>query len=185
MVWASIHIILNRKSDLTVVIEVLKELAIKKPIYITELEDSYEITFDDNDSWHDIDYFIGEKFDGYEFKTNIRFGKEDIIMYIYRSESSTYAEDRETYNFLVPHKDKQSTYVPQLSVLAKNHTKNYPVRIVEGENAKGKTGYVILKDDTTEILVQKLFPNIDKAFFEAKKIIVDSIEKELKSKKKR
>ena len=91
MIETEISIIVNRKSDITLLEQKIIENKFQFPVYIREYEFSYQINFtSDYEEW-ELDTAILNNFLGYEFTTDLEKGRKEIRIQLtrYQSELST------------------------------------------------------------------------------------------------
>ena len=181
MIETEISIIVNRKSDITLLEQKIIENKFQFPVYIREYEFSYQINFtSDYEEW-ELDTAILNNFLGYEFTTDLEKGRKEIRIQLtrYQSELSTDGWRRQIENPLNETKylvktsaSKSEKFNPKIKVLFEDKEQFYFINIVDGINTTtDEKGFLLLDDFKTnneasnaEILKDRLYKSHQEAF---------------------
>ena len=181
MIETETSIIVNRKSDITLLEQKIIENKFQFPVYIREYEFSYQINFtSDYEEW-ELDTAILNNFLGYEFTTDLEKGRKEIRIQLtrYQSELSTDGWRRQIENPLNETKylvktsaSKSEKFNPKIKVLFEDKEQFYFINIVDGINTTtDEKGFLLLDDFKTnneasnaEILKDRLYKSHQEAF---------------------
>ena len=181
MVETYLTINVNRKSDIELIKQTIKQNRVQYPIYIFEYELHYEIRFtSDNEEWNlntDIEEILPE----YNFVTELSSGGSEIRMQISRYQDP-FSQDgwgrpietsvNQTHYLVKRVAEKIEKYSPRVEVLFLGESNQYFIHIINGINkSTDKKGFLILKDfksfeiqKNREYFTDTLYPGEIEAF---------------------
>jgi hypothetical protein len=181
MIETNLCLIVNRKEDIELIENILRNQKVQSPIFILEFEDSFKINFmSDYEQW-EMDKAIINAFPNYEFKEDLGNGRKEIRIQLSRQHSpfSTDGWGRpidypmnETKYLIKKSKEEITKFSPQIKVLFEDLEKYYYVNIINGINkANNQKGYLVLeefreynKEKDVGFLKNSLFENPMNAF---------------------
>lgn len=156
MVETNLTINVNRKSDLELVKQTIKQNRVQYPIYIFEYEFHYQIRFtSDNEEWN-LNTGIEEIMPEYRFVTELFSGGSEIRMQISRYQDP-FSQDgwgrpiensiNQTCYLVKRDEDKVEKYSPRVEVLFSGESNQYFIHIINGiDKSTDEKGFLILKD---------------------------------------
>ncbi len=180
MIENELELRVNRKSDIVLIEESLKQQKIQSPIFFLEYEDHYEVKFtSDYEEW-ELDSALLNLFPDYEFTDNVEKGRKEIRLQLSRcqSEFSTDSWGRQIENpinktkYLIKKSiNKPEKFNPKIKVLFENQEEYYFINIVNGINkTSGEKGFLLLnefkkydKEKESDILKDTLYESIEEA----------------------
>ncbi len=181
MIETEVSILINRKSDLDLIKELIIERKIRFPIYLFEYESFFNLSFTGDYAEWELDTAILNSLPDYEFTSDLEKGRKEIRLQIsrYQSELQTDGWGRpiqnplnETKYLIRKSKNQIEKFNPQVKVLFDNEERDYYINIVNGVNKKsGKEGYLILNEfktnkrsSETEFFKDRLYSTPSEAF---------------------
>lgn len=161
MIETEVTILINRKSDLDLIKEKIINRKIQSPIYLSEYDNHFKLTFSNDYAEWELDTAILDSLPDYEFTSDLEKGRKEIRMQIsrYQSELQTDGWGRpiedplnETKYLIRKSKNQTEKFNPNVKVLFDNNERNYYINIVKGVDKKSeKEGFLILDEfKTTE-----------------------------------
>ncbi|RLJ77381.1 hypothetical protein [Pedobacter alluvionis] len=154
MIETEITILVNRKSDISVVKNELVGCNVQFPIYLLEYENYYELNFTSNYEEWELDTAILRCFPDYTFVTDRERGQREIRIEVSRhqSEFATDGWGRPIENplhktmYLVKRSNDTPTYfIPEVKVLFGDEERNYYLNIVSGTRRRtDEKGFLLL-----------------------------------------
>jgi hypothetical protein len=180
MIETEISIIVNRKSDIDLIQQIIIENKFQFPVYILEFEDGFQIkTTSDYEEW-ELDTLVLNSFPDYEFTTDLDKGRKEIRLQIsrYQSDFSTDGWGRRIENPLDQTKylikksvQKTPKFNPKVKVLFEDKEHFYQVNIIDGVNgATNEKGFLLLNEfknnvnDDTDFFKDRLYKSKIEAF---------------------
>lgn len=156
MIETEITILINRKSDLELIIQKVIDISIKTPIYILEYENYNKINFESDYEQWELDSKILECFPEYEFTKNLESGRKEIRLQISRYQSELSLDSwgipletplSETKYLIKKNNIKSEKLNSHIRVLFENNEQHYYINIIDGIiKTTGEKGFLLLKD---------------------------------------
>lgn len=156
MVETNLTIIVNQKSDIEFIKQIVTQNRVHYPVYIFEYEFHYQIRFtSDNEEWN-LNTVIEENMPDYNFVTELYGGSSEIRMQISRYQNP-YSLDgwggpiessvNQTCYLIKRGGEEVEKYSPAVEVLFLGESKQYFIHIINGINkATDEKGFLISKD---------------------------------------
>ncbi|WP_422082811.1 hypothetical protein [Ulvibacterium sp.] len=156
MIMTYLDMTINRKEDIEIVQDLIRQVHIDAPVFIIEFEDRYEVSFaDDYEQW-ELESAIEQAFPEYEFTEDLGKGRKEIRIEFARQQSSFSTDDwgrplenpiNEKKYLIKKSKEKIVKFSPQVKALFGDSDSYYFINIVSGIDKKSnKTGYLVLDD---------------------------------------
>ncbi|MVN22871.1 hypothetical protein [Mucilaginibacter arboris] len=186
MIETSLTIILNRIEDIENIENILKDLDILSPIYIIQIDDTFQITFTTEYEYYELESKILINYCDYEFTKDLGNGRKEIRIQISRVQFP-YSRDswgrpiedpiNETYYLIkkVTKKIDAAKVNPRIKVLFEKEERSYYINIVCGVIATtDEKGFLVLNDFNEKIkadnknnfLINELFETRTDAFWQ-------------------
>lgn len=205
MVETEITIIVNRKSDIQLIKDIIAKRHFQTPVYLVEYEDSYRLTFSSDYAEWELDNDIVDSFPDYDFTSELGKGKKAIRLQIARYQSPFSTDDwgrpimdpLDEVKYLIRlSKESKVDFNPTVQVLFENEEKKYHVNIINGiDKESGTKGFLLLnefrtteRNSDTDFFKDKLHSTPLEAFEEGinkmKDLVNEDFSKYLEDKKK-
>jgi hypothetical protein len=181
MIETEITILINKKTDLESIRQIVIDKRIQVPIYIFEYENHYRIEIvSDYEEW-ELDSELLKIFPEYEFSSDLERGRKEIRLQISRYQSGLSTDSwgrppentiNETKYLIKKSNDKPERFSPQIKVLFEDSEQYYYINIINGINkTSGEKGFLLLNDfknrndeNDAEILKDRLYKSPIDAF---------------------
>jgi hypothetical protein len=187
-------LVLNDRKQIQLLIHAIADHSPEHPVYIVQLEDSMQVTFDSAWGMTEIEREFAAHFPDYEYTEDISDGQEEILLSITRMQhptssnswGQTWNEDTMvSYKYLVKKREREPAKPPHpiFWVLFGNELKEYWVHVVPGyTEGTDRKGFLVIKPSALEggesTILSKLLPDETSAFWEGQRLMERDIEVE-------
>jgi hypothetical protein len=181
MIETELDIRINRKSDILIIADSLKQQKIQSPIFIMEYENHFQIKLRSNYEEWELDSVLLNLFPDYEFTENVDCRRKEIRLQLSRYQSAFCTDNwgrpienplNETKNLIKKSSEKSLRFNPQIKVLFEDNEQQYFINIINGINKKTEEeGFLLLNEfkfkndkNDVEILKDRLYKTQIEAF---------------------